>query len=121
MNLQEYHNGNEWFAYKYFGAHIENDGVRFTVYAPKAKKVTLIGEFSCWHDLEMTNTGRGGVYSIFVPDAKVGQMYKFRIYHHDGTRTDKADPYGFGMELRPCSASIIRDMHSYHFTDDVSA
>ncbi|MBQ4057992.1 MAG: 1,4-alpha-glucan branching protein GlgB [Lachnospiraceae bacterium] len=119
MNLQEYYNGNEWFAYKYFGAHVENEGVRFTVYAPKAKKVTLIGEFSCWHDLEMTNTGRGGVYSILVANAKVGQMYKYRIYHHDGTRTDKADPYGFGMELRPCSASIIRDMSAYHFTDGV--
>lgn len=45
-------------------------------------------------------------------------MYKYRIYHHDGTVTDKADPYGFGMELRPCSASIIRDMHAYTFTDD---
>lgn len=118
MNLQNFYSGNEWFAYRYFGAHIEKDGVRFTVYAPKAKKVTLIGEFNYWHDLEMRNSGRGGVYSIVVKDAKEGQMYKYRIYHHDGTVTDKADPYGFGMELRPCSASIIRDMHAYTFTDD---
>lgn len=118
MNLQNYYSGNEWFAYKYFGAHIEEEGVNFRVYAPKAKKVTLIGEFSGWHNLEMTNNGRGGVYSLFVKKAKSGQMYKYRIYHHDGTVTDKADPYGYGMELRPCSASIIREMDSYIFTDD---
>lgn len=119
MNLQDFYNGNEWFAYRFFGAHIERDGVRFAVYAPKAKKVTLIGEFNAWHDKEMTNSGRGGVYSTVVQNAKVGQMYKYRIYHHDGTVTDKADPYGFGMELRPCSASIIRDINSYVFTDAV--
>lgn len=118
MNLQDFYNGNEWFAYRYFGAHIEENGVRFTVYAPKAKKVTLIGEFSHWHDLIMENNGRGGIYSIFVQGAKKGQMYKYRIYHHDGTVTDKADPYGFGMELRPCSASIIRDMNAYTFADN---
>ncbi len=118
MDLQNYYNGNEWFAYRYFGAHIGDGGVCFTVYAPKAKKVALIGEFSHWHDLEMNNNGRGGVYSIFVKNAKVEQMYKYRIYHHDGTVTDKADPYGFGMELRPCSASIIRDMQEYIFTDE---
>lgn len=117
MDLQEFYNGNEWFAYRYFGARMEAEGVRFTVYAPRAKKVTLIGEFNCWYDMEMRNIGRGGVYYAVVKDAKPGQMYKYRIHHHDGTVTDKADPYGFGMELRPCSASIIRDMGSYAFTD----
>ena len=61
MNLQNFYSGNEWFAYRFFGAHPENGGVRFTVYAPRAKSVTLIGEFSCWHDLKMTNNGRGGI------------------------------------------------------------
>ncbi len=119
MDLQNFYNGIEWFAYQYFGAHTEPDGVRFTVYAPKAKRVTVIGEFNCWHDIEMTNSGRGGIYTVFVPQAKVGQMYKYRIFHHDGTATEKADPYGYGMELRPCSASIIRDMTAFSFSDDV--
>ncbi len=119
MNLESFYSGNEWFAYRFFGAHLEKDGVRFCVYAPMAKKVTLIGEFSHWHDLEMTNSGRGGIYSLLVQNAQVGQMYKYRIYHHDGTVTDKADPYGYGMELRPCSASIIRDMEAFTFTDNM--
>ena len=119
MDLQNFYNGNEWFAYRYFGAHVEKDGVRFTVYAPRARKVTLIGEFNFWYDTEMVNSGRGGIYSIFVKNAMPGQMYKYRIYHHDGTVTDKADPYGFGMELRPCSASIIRELDTYTFDDAV--
>lgn len=118
MNIDDFYNGNEWKAYEYFGAHPENDGVRFRVYAPRAKKVSVIGEFNYWRDIFMECEGRGGVYSLFVPEAKEGQMYKFRIYHHDGTVTDKADPYGFGMELRPCSASIIRRRDGFSFNDD---
>ncbi|MGN0153472.1 MAG: 1,4-alpha-glucan branching protein GlgB [Lachnospiraceae bacterium] len=117
MDLQDFYNGNEWKAYEYFGAHIVEGGVRFRVYAPKAKKVTVIGEFNFWHDTELVCEGRGGIYSILIPEAKEGQMYKYRIYHHDGSVTDKADPYGFGMELRPCSASIIRDRNGFAFTD----
>ncbi|MCR5701901.1 MAG: 1,4-alpha-glucan branching protein GlgB [Lachnospiraceae bacterium] len=118
MNIDDFYNGNEWKAYEYFGAHPEKDGVRFCVYAPRAKKVSVIGEFNYWRDTFMDCEGRGGIYSIFIPEAKEGQMYKYRIYHHDGTVTDKADPYGFGMELRPCSASIIRRRDGYVFSDD---
>lgn len=118
MDLQNFYSGKEWSAYEYFGAHADDKGVWFRVYAPAAKKVTVIGEFNLWHDTVLDCIGRGGIYSIYIPKAKVGQMYKYRIYHHDGSVTDKADPYGFGMELRPCSASIIRDMKKFRFTDD---
>ena len=117
MNIDDFYNGNEWKAYEYFGAHIAEGGVYFRVYAPKACKVTVIGEFNYWHDTELSREGRGGIYTAFIPDAHEGQMYKYRIYHHDGSYTDKADPYGFGMELRPCSASIIRRRDGYLFDD----
>ena len=117
MNINDFYNGNEWKAYEYFGAHIEEEGVRFRVYAPKAKRVTVIGEFNFWHDTDMSCEGRGGIYSVLIPGASEGQMYKYRIYHQDGSVTDKADPYGFGMELRPCSASIIRRRDGFQFTD----
>ena len=117
MNLNDFYNGNEWKAYEYFGAHLEDEGVRFRVYAPRAKRVTVIGEFNFWHDTELSCEGRGGIYSGVIPQAKEGQMYKYRIYHQDGSVTDKADPYGFGMELRPCSASIIRRRDGFSFTD----
>lgn len=117
MDLHNFYCGNEWNAYEYFGAHLENQGVRFRVYAQKAKKVTVIGEFNMWYDTELSLEGRGGIFSGLIPNAKAGQMYKYRIFHQDGSVTDKADPYGFGMEVRPCSASIIRDMHAFTFTD----
>lgn len=117
MDLEQFYSGNEWYAYRYFGAHVGENGTTFRVYAPMAKKVTLIGEFNLWHDQLMEMNGRGGVYSLTVPEAKAGQMYKYRIHHHDGTVTDKADPYGFAMELRPCSASIITEEKDCIFTD----
>lgn len=118
MNIDDFYSGNEWKAYEYFGAHIQEDGVQFRVYAPKAKKVTVIGEFNYWYDTELSCQGRGGIFEGKIPSAREGQMYKYRIYHHDGSVTDKADPYGYGMELRPCSASIIRNRNGYTFTDE---
>ena len=118
MDLEQFYNGNEWYAYQYFGAHIAEDGVEFRVYAPRARKVTLIGSFNDWKDFEMSESGRGGIYTLKVPEAKVGDLYKFRIYHHDGTWTDKSDPYGFSMELRPCSASVIVDIRENVFNDE---
>lgn len=117
MDLEQFYSGNEWYAYQYFGAHIMEDGVVFRVYAPRAQRVTLIGSFNCWHDQEMDCIGRGGVYCLTLPEAKAGDMYKYRIYHHDGSVTDKADPYGFEMELRPCSASVVSDLGHYSFND----
>lgn len=118
MNIEAFYSGNEWNAYKYFGAHITKEGVVFRVYAPRAKKVSLIGEFNSWHDQEMSLNGMGGIYSLCVKNAKAGQMYKYRIYHRDGSVVDKADPYGFLMELRPCSASIIVEENTYEFHDE---
>lgn len=117
MDLNDFYNGNEWKAYEFFGAHIEPGGVCFRVYAPKAKRVSVIGEFNFWHDTDMHVEGRGGIYSVLIPEAREGQMYKYRMYHQDGSVTDKADPYGFGMELRPASASIIRRRDGFNFTD----
>ena len=61
----------------------------------------------------------GGVYELTVPEAVPGQMYKYRItpQNPDGDVIDHCDPYGFGMELRPNNASIIRDLSSYTFHD----
>ena len=117
MELEEFYNGNEWYAYRYLGAHIANDGVVFRVYAPRAQKVALIGSFNGWHDQMMQRSGPSGIYTLTVSDAGEGDMYKFRIYHYDGTWTDKADPYGFSMEMRPCSASIIVNEKQGIFTD----
>lgn len=118
MDLQNFYSGNEWEAYRYFGAHMEEGGVFFRVYAPSAQRVMLIGEFSGWQELPMSCQGRGGIFTLFVPGAREGQMYKYRIFHYNGRVVDKADPYGYGMELRPASASIIRNLYGFSFSDE---
>lgn len=116
MDKLDFYKGNSFDAYEYMGAHIENGGVMFRTYAPNAVKVELVGEFNDWVGTNM-QCADSNFFEIFVPDAKVGMMYKYRIYRRDGRVIDHSDPYGFGMELRPKTASIIRDLSKYKFHD----
>lgn len=119
MDIHQFFLGNSFDAHTYFGAHITRDGVVFRTLAPNAKAVALIWEGGEWEPMPMTRIHDGGVYEITVPDALPGQMYKYRItpQNPDGETIDHCDPYGFGMELRPSNASIIRDLSSYTFHD----
>ena len=117
MDFQKFYMGDVYDAYKYLGAHIEDDGVVFRTFAPQAERVMLIGEFNGWQEEEMTQAVRAEFYEIKVQGAKVGQMYKYVIYGKNG-RVEHCDPYGFGMELRPNFASIIRDLGAFKFTDE---
>ena len=117
MDFQKFFEGDVFDAYKYMGAHLQDGGVVFRTYAPQADKVCIIGEFNDWTEEEMKMPERFQFYEIFEQDAKPGQMYKYVIYGQNG-RVEHCDPYGFGMELRPGFASIIRDLDAYTFTDD---
>lgn len=119
MDIHQFFLGNSFDAHTYFGAHVTKDGVVFRTLAPNAKAVALIWEGGEWEPMPMTRIHDGGVYEITVPDALPGQMYKYRItpQNPDGETIDHCDPYGFGMELRPSNASIIRDLSSYTFHD----
>ena len=120
MILHQFYIGQAFDAYEYFGAHIEKDGVMFRVYAPNAERVELIGEFNGWDGVtdEMVQIKLSGVYELLQKEAKEGQMYKYRIYQKDGIVSDRFDPYSFGSELRPGTASVIVDIDSYEFSDD---
>ncbi len=117
FNAQRFYDGDEFFAYKYFGAHKGEKGVTFRTFALNADKVALIGEFSGWKELEMSDSVRKGFFELTVPEAREGQMYKYVIYSKLG-RIEHCDPYGFGMELRPGFASIVRDLDAYQFSDE---
>lgn len=119
MDIHQFFLGNSFDAHTYFGAHVTRNGVVFRTLAPNAKAVALIWEGGEWEPMPMTRIHDGGVYEITVPDALPGQMYKYRItpQNPDGETIDHCDPYGFGMELRPSNASIIRDLSSYTFHD----
>ncbi len=117
MDKYDFYRGNSFDAYEYMGAHFENNGVVFRTFAPNAARISLIGEFNGWTETDMTRVD-SNFFECFIDNAKEGMMYKYRIYHRDGKFIDHCDPYGFGMELRPKNASIIRDLKEYKFSDE---
>lgn len=117
MDFHGFYTGKIFDAYQYLGAHITDAGVVFRTFAPGAQKVSLIGECSQWREFDMNRVYDGNFWERYVDSVKPGSMYKYRIYEKSGSCVDHYDPYGFGMELRPNSASIVRDMNSYQFHD----
>ncbi|MCI8667021.1 MAG: 1,4-alpha-glucan branching protein GlgB [Dorea sp.] len=117
MDFYGFYTGKIFDAYQFLGAHPEANGVIFRTFAPKASRISLIGEFSDWQELAMNKIYDGNFWECYVKNAKPGMMYKYRIYKQDQSYMDHCDPYGFGMELRPNSASIIRDLTAYSFQD----
>ena len=75
------------------------------------------GDFSDWEELPMKPVNDGRFYELEVSSANEGMRYKYRIYSSDDRFTDHCDPYGFGMELRPGTCSVIRNIDSYKFSD----
>ncbi len=116
MQIQDFYEGKTFDAYTYFGAHLQGEGVLFRTYAPQAEKVCIIGEFNHWKEEALEQEGKSGIWSIYSLSACENQMYKYVIYGKNG-RVEHCDPYGFGMELRPKFASIVRNIHSYSFHD----
>lgn len=118
MDIYGFYTGRVFDAFEYLGAHIERNGVTFRTYAPNALKVSLIGDFSGWNDMPMRRIADGNFYEIRCPEAAEGMRYKFRIYDRKGEFIDHCDPYGFGMEIRPGTCSVIRNLNDYVFHDD---
>ena len=118
MDFFGFYTGKIFDAYRYLGAHVEEQGVTFRTFAPGASRITLIGEFNGWQEWEMNRVHDGNFWECYVQNAHPGMMYKYRIYRQDQSYVDHCDPYGYGMELRQNSASYIRDLSSYAFQDD---
>ncbi|MDE5946674.1 MAG: 1,4-alpha-glucan branching protein GlgB [Oscillospiraceae bacterium] len=117
MNLNDFYTGRSFTDYNYLGAKISASGTVFRTYAPNAVKVSVIGEFNDWQDTPMTKIENGQFYECYISNAVEGMMYKYRIYHTETDFVDHCDPYGYGMELRPHNASIIRDLSKFKFDD----
>ena len=117
MDFYGFYTGKIYDAYQYLGAHVEEKGVTFRTFAPAASRIALIGEFNDWQEWNMNRTYSGQFWECYAENARPGMMYKYRIYKQDGSYVDHCDPYGYGMELRPNNASIIRDLSSYEFHD----
>ena len=108
--------GAHYDIYKKLGAHLsrENgkDGVFFGVWAPNAAEVHVIGTFNDWNEEThlMKKIGPGGIHTLFIPEAKEGDLYKFMITARDGRHLYKADPFANYAEMRPGTASVITDI-----------
>jgi 1,4-alpha-glucan branching enzyme len=92
------------------GANATQDGVAFAVWAPTARGVRVVGDFTGWgpHDgWPMRSMGSSGVWELLVPDARPGQRYKFRILGRDGVWREKIDPLARYNEAPPRTASIV--------------
>ncbi|MCH5285947.1 MAG: 1,4-alpha-glucan branching protein GlgB [Christensenellaceae bacterium] len=134
-----FHQGTNRRAYEMLGAHpVEQEGREmwaFAVWAPNARAVSLIGEFNHWDKTATPMTKQfDGTWEVRVPaelfdvasdphrydypDAeKKIKTYKYCVQHGDGTWHDKADPYGFAMQNRPDTASVICDLEGYAWGD----
>ena len=106
-------------AYKVFGAHPDKKGVRFTVYAPHARSVQVVGNFNDWdgtqHYMERYNDG--GVWTLYIEGLKQYDLYKYRIETPSGAIVDRADPYAFFSEIRPGTASKVYNLDGYRWHD----
>ena len=108
-----FNEGNHREVYKRLGAHRENGGTRFSVWAPSAERVTVMGDFNDWdkesHPLEPQ--GDSGIWSGMVPEVEKGAVYKYHIRsQRDGYRVDKADPVGFLQQTPPETGSVVWDL-----------
>ena len=106
------------------GAHVrEHEGARgthFAVWAPNARRVSVVGAFNAWDGRRhvMRRRGATGVWEIFVPGVGEGTPYKYEIIGADGRALPlKADPVGFGAEHAPATASVVRDIAGYGWKD----
>lgn len=120
--LYLFHNGTNYQAHDFFGAHFmqsgDEQGVVFRLWAPKAAEVALIGDFNNWErGKNPMNRISDGVWELFVPNLKQYDSYKYSIKTQNGKIVNKADPYGFHMETRPNTASKVYDLSGYRWKD----
>lgn len=120
--IESFHQGHSIDVYKFFGAHFVyegKEGVRFTVYAPNAKDIEVVGGFNKWDGKEhrMERITSTGVWSLFIPNVIEWETYKYRIIDWNGNVFDKADPVAFYSETRPQTASKVVNIDDIRWTD----
>jgi 1,4-alpha-glucan branching enzyme len=122
-DLYLFNQGNEHFIYKKLGAHVREiegvKGVTFAVWAPSASRVSVVGNFNHWDGRAhpMRPLGGSGVWEIFLPGLREGEVYKYEIRSQGGSVFLKTDPYGTYFEAPPNNASIVCNTRRYQWGD----
>lgn len=115
-----FHKGESYKSYEFFGAHRHNENsFSFSVWAPNAKGVRLVGDFNKWNgkNHELMKISEDGIYNIIVEGIGPGDLYKYEIIPKKGKHLLKADPYAFYSELRPDTASKVHELTGYQWND----
>lgn len=121
--LKAYNAGNCNNVYEYLGAHLCTaegvEGVNFAVWAPNALRVSVVGDFNRWDGriYPMERIADTGVFELFIPGIKAGDIYKFEIKCKGGMVMTKADPYAFSTQEAPYTASVVYDMNNFEWND----
>ena len=123
MDIYLFNQGEHQRVYDVMGAHVRNlggvEGVSFAVWAPNAKRVSVVGDFNCWdgrrHPMRML--GLSGIWELFIPGLKSGDVYKFEVRGSDDSIVLKLDPYARRTELRPNNAGIVPEKEPFRWTD----
>ncbi|EYE87768.1 glycogen branching protein [Fervidicella metallireducens AeB] len=119
-----FHKGRNYSCYKFMGAHHTNEngveGYRFTVWAPNALNVSVLGDFNSWNgkNHRMKKINASGIWSIFIPELSFGEIYKYEVVTKNGDKKLKSDPYAFFSEKRPNTASITFNFKKYVWRDE---
>ena len=117
-----FYSGRDCRAFDYMGAHpFVQDGEQgylFRVYAPEAKKVSVMGEFNDWNrDADYMMRDEQGIWEKFIPNIPEYAAYKYSVWAKSGDVFDKSDPYGFHFETRPGNATKAYDIDGYEWGD----
>ncbi len=122
-DLDKFAAGIHYTIYDKLGAHPmlmdDMEGTYFAVWAPNAIRVSVVGDFNAWDGRchPMRRLGDSGIFEVFLPGVGAGNKYKYEIKTKSRLTMLKADPYANGAELRPNTASVIRDLTYYHWKD----
>jgi 1,4-alpha-glucan branching enzyme len=123
MDLYLFGEGNHRELWKLLGAHprrVEGiDGVSFAVWAPNARRVSVVGDFCRWDGrlFPMRQLGASGIFELFVPDVASGALYKYELLTQEGMLRLKADPLSLAMERPPGTASRVVALDTYRWSD----
>ncbi|MGH7803614.1 MAG: 1,4-alpha-glucan branching protein GlgB [Candidatus Binatia bacterium] len=124
IDLHLFNEGNHRRLWERLGARVIDvdgvPGVAFAVWAPSARRVSVVGEFCRWDGrlLPMRSLGASGVFELFVPDLRPGDFYKYEILTREGAIRVKTDPFAKAMERPPGTASRIVGPSTYAWGDD---
>ena len=119
-----FNHGTHYDIFDKLGSHLTTidgvNGVIFRVWAPNARRVSVIGDFNAWDGRvhQMRILDKSGIWELFLPDLTQGEAYKFEIRAQDMSILEKSDPFQFFGELRPKTASVVWDINDYKWNDD---